>query len=771
MVSPAAISAGTYGSSGATTVAEATTSAVTTGNKVIAFVFWFGAASLSSVSGGGLTWTVHVTSTGTAHRVAIASADAPSGLASGTTITANFSTFADARGIRLVQCDGLVTNAGGAVDGTGSNPSASTTTNWSVSLTTTTANDVVFGCDWADFYTAGMTATSPATEIYDWTTSDGSESHAVWKVATASGANTIAGSFTGARTNAAAAVAFKPFVPSPNVAIDTIATVPASAKPVTAFGGTTPRASNRWWNALRSGRARYVVVGDSYVQGVAATTKANTFASKIATVTRTARSISGSSPGLMNFEDAASHTGTVISDDSQTQSAGAHCTGSASVTWNITGTAFDVMYRQTPGAAAITVKVDGTTVGTITHPGSGSNDPSHIQSFSGLSSGAHTVQLVTTDGQYIDGIIPYNGDGPTAGITFIQCGRSGTTTDYWVSTNPAARNGWDQFGPDLVVVEPVINDCWNNVALATTKANVANQITFAQSLPTSPTVLYVVPFFTNYATFFDDGTASKNSLGLNLDDYRTAVIDAATQAGAFVIDMRRYIPDPVGSGYLDAGHPNDAGHLAYANAINTFLQANDLSSTVNLDPPTIGVTGQTVGVTSAHPSVDLTPAVVPATGQTVGVTSARPNVDLTPAVVPVAGQTVGVTSASPIVPLTPAGIPVTGRTVGVGGGSAPTVTVTFTPPTVRQTVKGDRLFSRYGTQVGQSVVKRDGVYTLTPIPWNGEIFHLQEGVDYFLGGREYTVTAEIAAALDRDGFGYDYTGYGEGGFGYGPYGG
>lgn len=96
---------------------------------------------------------------------------------------------------------------------------------------------------------------------------------------------------------------------------------------------------------------------------------------------------------------------------------------------------------------------------------------------------------------------------------------------------------------------------------------------------------------------------------------------------------------------------------------------------------------------------------------------------------------------------------------------------TFTPPTVRQSIRGDRLFSRYGTQVGQSVVKRAGVYTLTPFPWLGEIAHLEEGVDYFLGGRQYTVTVEIAAALDRDGFGYDYTGYGEGGFGYGPYGG
>ena len=96
----------------------------------------------------------------------------------------------------------------------------------------------------------------------------------------------------------------------------------------------------------------------------------------------------------------------------------------------------------------------------------------------------------------------------------------------------------------------------------------------------------------------------------------------------------------------------------------------------------------------------------------------------------------------------------------------------FTPPTIKQSVGGDRLFSRYGTQVGQSVVKFGDTYRLTPFPWLGDIADLTEGVDYFLGGRTYVVTDAIATALEADGFttidtsGYGIDPYGSDGFGY-----
>jgi hypothetical protein len=90
----------------------------------------------------------------------------------------------------------------------------------------------------------------------------------------------------------------------------------------------------------------------------------------------------------------------------------------------------------------------------------------------------------------------------------------------------------------------------------------------------------------------------------------------------------------------------------------------------------------------------------------------------------------------------------------------------FTPPTARQSMGGDRLFSRFGSQVGQSVVKADGVYRATPVPWQGELQELTAGVEYFLGGHEYTVTEDIAVALEGDGFTVERgLGYGEGDYG------
>lgn len=98
---------------------------------------------------------------------------------------------------------------------------------------------------------------------------------------------------------------------------------------------------------------------------------------------------------------------------------------------------------------------------------------------------------------------------------------------------------------------------------------------------------------------------------------------------------------------------------------------------------------------------------------------------------------------------------------------------TFTPPTVQQPLHAtDRLLSRYSIPVGQSVVKKGGVYTLMPYPWVGEIEGLAEGSDYFMGGRTYRIDDDIAAALENDGFTVNHAplGYNEGQFDEGSYG-
>lgn len=76
---------------------------------------------------------------------------------------------------------------------------------------------------------------------------------------------------------------------------------------------------------------------------------------------------------------------------------------------------------------------------------------------------------------------------------------------------------------------------------------------------------------------------------------------------------------------------------------------------------------------------------------------------------------------------------------------------TFTPPTVPQG-STDPLFGRYSIPVGVSVVKRDGIFRRTPYPALAEIANLEEGVEWFQGGRTYVISDVIAAALAADGF-------------------
>lgn len=97
--------------------------------------------------------------------------------------------------------------------------------------------------------------------------------------------------------------------------------------------------------------------------------------------------------------------------------------------------------------------------------------------------------------------------------------------------------------------------------------------------------------------------------------------------------------------------------------------------------------------------------------------------------------------------------------------------VTFTPPTVKQAVGTGPLLSRYSIDVGQSVVKYNGTFTLMPFPWMGHLVGLTEGVDYFMGGRTYEISEAIAAELENTGFVVNAPGFGSGAFGGGLFGG
>jgi hypothetical protein len=76
---------------------------------------------------------------------------------------------------------------------------------------------------------------------------------------------------------------------------------------------------------------------------------------------------------------------------------------------------------------------------------------------------------------------------------------------------------------------------------------------------------------------------------------------------------------------------------------------------------------------------------------------------------------------------------------------------TFEPPTTDQ-FSDDILFGRYAIKGGVSVLWNGTTFVARPYPWLGEVVDLVEGETWFQGGRVYTVTPAVAAALNAAGF-------------------
>src|SRR4029078_1599650 len=142
---------------GANNVAFTTSQTAASNSKIIIVTSIFHATTctLGSVSGGSLTWNVDKDlSLGATNEetIAVASADAPSGLASGTTITATFKTAiggptncTNAPGSRYIAGSSFTGIATGTTyDGTSSQISG--ITSWTAgAINTTNANDLIFG--------------------------------------------------------------------------------------------------------------------------------------------------------------------------------------------------------------------------------------------------------------------------------------------------------------------------------------------------------------------------------------------------------------------------------------------------------------------------------------------------------------------------------------------------------------------------------------------------------------------------------------------------
>ena len=151
--------------------------------------------TLSTVTGGGLTWTIDTQAKATNGntRAAIASAYAPGGLPANTQIKATFSGSVTHGLIAAASFTGIAQAS--PVDVVAANTQAGVT-GWTCSVTTTNPNDLVLGWSGIDA-NATSTATAPTTELQDfcdanyymWSTS-------VYRIESDAGAKTVNGSWS-----------------------------------------------------------------------------------------------------------------------------------------------------------------------------------------------------------------------------------------------------------------------------------------------------------------------------------------------------------------------------------------------------------------------------------------------------------------------------------------------------------------------------------------------------------------------------------------------
>jgi hypothetical protein len=196
-----------------------TTSAVVAANCwIFLIVDWVFSDSLTSITGGGLTWTAVQARPNPIRdpRNAVVRAWAPSGLASSTAITLTW-TGGDIANKQVIGCSfsgGDASSFDSAITAASGNSTA-----LSLSYTTDTDGELIIAS--AGHETgAADTPTSPATEIVEDTTT-GATFLGLWRTQTTAGAGTIAGTWTfagewgimGIRMNPAGAIATAPFIP------------------------------------------------------------------------------------------------------------------------------------------------------------------------------------------------------------------------------------------------------------------------------------------------------------------------------------------------------------------------------------------------------------------------------------------------------------------------------------------------------------------------------------------------------------------------------
>lgn len=190
-------------------IAFTTTQNVAANGFIVLTATWVNSAgpTLSSVAGGGLTWSIDKQGFGSANAdVGVISAQAPAGLSSGTTITATLSgSTLGGRSICGTSFTGV--NSSSALDTT-NGPTDNAGAAWTTGSMSILAGSVIVACsaDFAALHTS--TVTAPSIEAHDF--GDGGFAQTTcYRIEASAGSYTVAGTWSTSEVGSTNAAAYK----------------------------------------------------------------------------------------------------------------------------------------------------------------------------------------------------------------------------------------------------------------------------------------------------------------------------------------------------------------------------------------------------------------------------------------------------------------------------------------------------------------------------------------------------------------------------------
>lgn len=196
-----------------TSITLTTAAAAAAGSRVILMIGYFSGGTVTSVSGGGLTWVEDMESTAASPGLAVYSADAPSGLAVSTVLTVTFDAAVSGRKVTGASFTGLAGGSSGYLSGTPpATDTASGGTAWATpSHTPADADALLISLVFLDIFVAcTATVTSPALELHDLQQGTASMMVTGYRIVSSIASYSIAGTFSAAgNTHRHGIVAYK----------------------------------------------------------------------------------------------------------------------------------------------------------------------------------------------------------------------------------------------------------------------------------------------------------------------------------------------------------------------------------------------------------------------------------------------------------------------------------------------------------------------------------------------------------------------------------